>query len=152
MKYVETQNHWIAMKEVFYNQPALCNMLHQNWSVEFYWFPFNGISRWEALEAFVDKELDLEEWVPEEDEVWVRSINRTVNVTEVESELTYKIMNFRAWITSRSLDLVDDFIAKYPHSAPALLKSQVSRFKTFFRLSMKNSCFIIFRGVRPYIE
>ena len=39
---VESENLWVKVKGVFYNQHKMQDLLHNNWSVQMFWFPFNG--------------------------------------------------------------------------------------------------------------
>ena len=45
-------------------------------SVEMVWHPFNGISTKEAFEAIIEAEVDIGEWEPKKDKVWLRLINK----------------------------------------------------------------------------
>ncbi len=40
------------------------------------WHPFNGISTKEAFEAIIEAEVDIGEWEPKKDKVWLRLINK----------------------------------------------------------------------------
>ena len=64
MLYVQTQNIWMKMRDVFYTNGFLYDVLRTNWSVEFFWFPFNSIKKCEALEAFVQSDVDIDDWDP----------------------------------------------------------------------------------------
>ena len=96
MVIVETDNQWIKVKDLFYNKEAMRKLITENWSVEIFWFPFNGISKCEAIEAFATGDIDLGEWDPKEDEVWVRIVNKleTVLVTLPQSFFSDHVQYF----------------------------------------------------------
>ena len=64
MLHVQTQNIWVKMRDVFYTNGFLCDLLRTNWSVELFWFPFNSIKIFDALEAFVQGDVGLDDWDP----------------------------------------------------------------------------------------
>ena len=93
MVIVETDNQWIKVKDLFYNQEALRKLVTENWSVEIFWFPFNKISKTAGLWALITGKINLDDWDPKEDEIWVRRINKREKVTIHLLQLVLSVWN-----------------------------------------------------------
>lgn len=116
------------MKDLFYDKATMQKLIAENWSVQIMWFPFNIITAWEALEAFFEKEIDVGEWNPMEDEVWVRVVNKINKVGPVLSTEKYTEMDRASWYQMKGFQLVDGFVTSFPPFAPSFLRSQVIHF------------------------
>ena len=86
-----------------------------------------GITALEAIEAFMERSVDLGEWDPLEDEVWVRLVNPPTRVGQLAHSRTYQLMEMQAWWRMRGFDMVEGFVSKFPQVAPSFLRSQVSK-------------------------
>ena len=76
MYIVKTENHWVKVKDIFFDREKLHKTIQENWSVQIMWFPFNGISTKEALKALLQRKISENDWDPMNDDVWVRTTNR----------------------------------------------------------------------------
>ena len=75
MMSVMTDIQWIKVNDLLNKKTTLQKVVKGNRAVEMSWFPFSGVSKWEAFEAFMDGEVDCGDWDPQEDEVWLRIMN-----------------------------------------------------------------------------
>lgn len=78
---VVTDNRFLTVRETFFDPEKLREMVTNNWSVEIFWFPFNGmrlvsLQHGSALKTVAEGRVNAADWNPMVDRVWVRAINR----------------------------------------------------------------------------
>ena len=74
---VRTDNLFPMVKDYFFNPEQLREFVNKNWSVEMFWFPFNGmeIQHLDLWRAAVKGRVTEYSWNPMIDKLWVRAIN-----------------------------------------------------------------------------
>ena len=75
----------------------------------------------------MEGEIDVGEWDPKEDDVWLRLINKPDKVGPVEEAEFYKTMDLISFVQAKGFQFVDSFITSCPQLAPSFLRTQVSQ-------------------------
>lgn len=92
---VETRNFYPNMGSVFNSEEKLREIIHNNWAVEIFWFPFSSLP------------FDLSN-----DELWVRTFNKISPeaIEKVEDVEFYETQDVYDFITQEALRIVSPFI------------------------------------------
>ena len=130
---VDTVNIWRKVKDVFYDQEFLKDVIFNNWSAQMYWIPFSGISKLEAFEAILQHDIDCGEWDPKEDDVLIRLVNRSDKTQGDDNRELYKFNDFHAWLNSMAGNLTDDIIINAPQLAPTFCSFLQNRLSGIFK-------------------
>lgn len=74
---VRTDNLFPRVVDFFFDPGHLKEFVNKNWSVEMFWFPFNGmeIEHFDLLRTAIKGHVGEYSWNPMIDELWVRAIN-----------------------------------------------------------------------------
>lgn len=102
---VETRNFYPSMASVFYSEEKLREIIHNNWAVEIFWFPFSSLP------------FDLSN-----DEIWVRTFNKICPeaIEKVEDVKFYEIQDTYDCITQSTLKCVSRFITAHEPIVPLM--------------------------------
>lgn len=102
---VETRNFYPCMASVFHSEEKLREIIHNNWAVEIFWFPFSSLP------------FNLSN-----DELWVRTFNKICPeaIEKVEDVKFYKIHDVYDCITQEALGLVSSFITNHEPIVPLM--------------------------------
>ena len=75
---VRVDNLFRPLMEFFFDPKRLREFVNQNWSVEMFWFPFNGmeLEHLDLWRAAVKGKVGKFSWNPMIDKLWVRAINK----------------------------------------------------------------------------
>lgn len=92
---VETRNFYPNMASIFNSEEKLREIIHNNWAVEIFWFPFSSLP------------FDLSN-----DELWVRTFNKISPeaIEKVEDVEFYETQDVYDFITQEALRIVSPFI------------------------------------------
>ena len=74
---VGVNNLFPRVIDYFFNPAAMKEFVNKNWSVEMFWFPFNGMEEkhFDLARAALKGRVNEYSWNPMIDELWVRAIN-----------------------------------------------------------------------------
>ena len=74
---VGVNNLFPRVIDYFFNPAAMKEFVNKNWSVEMFWFPFNGMEEkhFDLAHAALKGRVNEYSWNPMIDELWVRAIN-----------------------------------------------------------------------------
>ncbi|XP_076099587.1 L-gulonolactone oxidase-like [Mytilus galloprovincialis] len=115
---VKVENQYRKLKDIFYDVEQLNTLFEENMSVELFWFPFNS-------------ERSNVTYNPDDDEVWVRVINKVGNGENVEIKQKdyYNRKDSIDLISEESLYLMSPTLAENPSITPLFSWSSFTMLK-----------------------
>lgn len=102
---VKTCNFYRNMNDTFHSEEKLRDLIHNNWAVEIFWFPFSSLP------------FDLSN-----DEIWVRTFNKISpeTIEKVEDVEFYETQDNYDYITQTALEKVSPIIVKRESIVPLM--------------------------------